>query len=72
LSSSPKKMRTGEEDTLKLQARMENCQRHIERYQAVPSNKKKAKKWPWKGKIIHESIRIQMLEITFHLVLQMK
>ncbi|CAO3693444.1 unnamed protein product [Umbelopsis ramanniana] len=38
------KMRTGEEDTIKLQARIDNCHKRIEKYQAIPSKKKKGKK----------------------------
>ncbi|CAO3688347.1 unnamed protein product [Umbelopsis ramanniana] len=37
-------MRTGEEDTLKLQARIDDCHKRIEKYQAIPSKKKKGKK----------------------------
>jgi hypothetical protein len=42
LSSYPKKkMQTGEEDTPKVQAQMDDCQGRIERYKAIPSKKKK-------------------------------
>jgi len=36
-----KKMQTGIEDTLTLQRQIENCHRRIEKYQAIPSKKKK-------------------------------
>jgi len=36
-----KKMQTGKEDTLALQRQIENCHKRIEKYQAIPSKKKK-------------------------------